>query len=209
MNIKWIAYFFVISLVFKLGSCFSSDNSVYDSSYRQSRLLYSDREEANRMQFKQMQLENEMQVRIINKNQGRQQIETNGVIWQERELTKNRYREDFLAEETKKAKMDKVLKQIDENEFLLELSNGVYEKEIILATISKFTNKCYIYLDETAGENFILQFKPKENKKEDLKLLIEDFCNELIDQQLRVDPEKEYGKSQNIIVKKAFSPIGD
>ena len=114
-----------------------------------------------------------------------------------------------MAEETTKTKMDKVLKQIDENEFLLELSNATYNKEAIVATISKFTNKCDISLDETVGENFILQFKQKENRKEDLKLIIEDFCNQLIDQQLRVDPEEEYGKSQNIIAKKAFSPIGD
>jgi len=174
MNAKWIAYFFVIGTVFKMGDCFPSD-----SSYKYNHLLYPNREEANRMQFKQMQLENEIRVRIINERRGKQQIEVNGVIWQEKASTKSRYRNTSSVEGIENAEMYKVLKQVGENEFLLELSSAAYKKETILATISKFSNKCDIYLGKTVAENFILHFKQKENKREDLKQLVENFCIEL------------------------------
>ena len=40
-----------------------------------------------------------------------------------------------------------------------------------------------------------------------LKKTAEQFCNEAIDQQLRLDIEKKYGNVRELIVRHAFSPI--
>lgn len=103
--------------------------------------------------------------------------------------------------------MHKIIKK--ENSFLIELSKEIYTKEAILATSYRFTNRCYICIDMPSQDNFTVSFKNKENEEENIEQLIADFCNELIDQQLRVDVEKEYGEIRNTIVKKALSPIED
>ena len=43
----------------------------------------------------------------------------------------------------------------------------------------------------------------------DIPDLLDDFCNEVLDQQVRLDIEKRYGSLRDAIVKHAFQPLGD
>ena len=38
-------------------------------------------------------------------------------------------------------------------------------------------------------------------------MVAEDFCNEVLDQQVRLDLEKRYGNIRELVIRHAFAPI--
>jgi len=99
-----------------------------------------------------------------------------------------------------------VIKKIGDKEFFVEVSNKIYTKEAILESSYKFTDKYYIHITNSAKFTVRVYFK---QKKGDIPLqnIAEEFCNELIDQQLRVDLEKKMEPIRELILKKAFFPF--
>ena len=55
--------------------------------------------------------------------------------------------------------------------------------------------------------NVGIYFRLKSELKKNLENVALDFCNEVLDQQVRLDLERSYGPLRELIVKKAFSPI--
>lgn len=103
--------------------------------------------------------------------------------------------------------MEKVINKISDNELLLEVNKSLYEFEAILNASYKFTDKCYIHTNTISEDIIGVYFKIKEDSDTSLELIADNFCNELIDQQLRIFVEKRFGSIRDEIVKKAFSPI--
>lgn len=97
------------------------------------------------------------------------------------------------------------LSKIDEEKFLLKLSEKLYEKTAVMAAAYKFTDKCAILI-EPVEEGYVgVFFQAKTKKNPDMIFdLINDFCNEVLDQQVRLDLEKRYGGLRDTIVKHAF-----
>ena len=107
----------------------------------------------------------------------------------------------------KKQKIKKIIKEIDGDQILLEVNKNIYEVEAILKTAYLFNDKCYMHVDSVAEDVIGVYFKAKGATNDDLKEIADNFCNELIDQQIRLNVEKKYGKIREEIVKKAFSKI--
>lgn len=104
--------------------------------------------------------------------------------------------------------MTDIVKTLEGNRLLLKLSKKVYEKEAIFAAAYKFTNHSAILIEPIEDTYVGVYFEPKENQTQDeLKRVAFDFCNEVIDQQVRLDLEKRYGNIKEIIVKHSFSPL--
>ena len=104
--------------------------------------------------------------------------------------------------------MDDIVKTLEGGKLLLKLSKKIYEKEAIFAAAYKFTNYCTILIEPIEDTYVGVYFEPKENQTPDeLKRIAFDFCNEVLDQQVRLDLEKRYGNIREIIVKHAFSPL--
>ena len=99
------------------------------------------------------------------------------------------------------------VKKIDNDTVLLEINNNLYDVQAIINATYKFTNKCYIHNKPISDAVIGVYFKAKENTIVSLEKIADEFCNELIDQQVRLNIEKECGSIRNEIVKKAFSPI--
>jgi len=99
-------------------------------------------------------------------------------------------------------------KKIDGEKFLLKLSKQFYEKSAVMAAAYRFTNKCIILI-EPLKEGYVgVWFQAKNNENSDMiPDLVNDFCNEVLDQQVRLDLEKRYGTLRDTIVKHAFQPI--
>jgi His-Xaa-Ser system protein HxsD len=99
-------------------------------------------------------------------------------------------------------------KIIDGEKLLLKLSKQFYEKPAVMAAAYKFTHKCIILI-EPLEEGYVgVWFQAKNNESLDMVPdLINDFCNEVLDQQVRLDLEKRYGNLRDTIVKRAFLPI--
>ena len=93
----------------------------------------------------------------------------------------------------------------DKDSASLTLSVELYEKEAVFASIYLFGNRCYAKVTPE-GDSFIrIDFSIRENSN--TSKLIAEFCNELIDQQIRRDLEKKFGTLRDIIVQHAFEPI--
>lgn len=100
------------------------------------------------------------------------------------------------------------LKVIDGNKMQLDLDLQVYSIETIDVAAYKFTDNFYIFksvepddkkiihlLFEAKGENVIKESTVKQ------------FCNELLDQQVRFHVNKQFGHIRDLIVEEAFKPV--
>ena len=93
---------------------------------------------------------------------------------------------------------------------LLKLSKRLYEKEAVFAALYRFENRCVMQMEPIGEAHIEVLFKNKTGEclsDETLSTLADEFCNELIDQQVRRDLEKRFGKLRELIVEHAFSPI--
>jgi His-Xaa-Ser system protein HxsD len=99
--------------------------------------------------------------------------------------------------------------EINESTLTIILHGDFYEKEAIRAASYKFTEKCTVLI-RPRGESeveVLLESIPGLNC--DLSLIAGQFCNEVLDQQVRLDLEKRYGKVRELIVRQAFAPVND
>jgi len=103
--------------------------------------------------------------------------------------------------------MKEILKKIEDEQLLIEISKEIYDKKAAMAAAYKFTDKCYIYVNSTPENTIQIYFKAKESVGTPLEEIAYEYCNELLDQQVRLDVEASYGNIRDLIVKQAFSPI--
>lgn len=104
--------------------------------------------------------------------------------------------------------MENIITKIQDNQILIKLDKSLYEKEAIMAAAYKMTNFCYIIVKPLENNRLGVYFEPKSNQNENkLKLIAKNYCNEVLDQQIRLDVEKRYGNIRDLLVKQAFSPI--
>jgi len=106
--------------------------------------------------------------------------------------------------------MKDIIIRVEDGRLLVELSKEMYEKQAVFASAYKFTDRCVV-LVEPVGEGSVgVYFKSKsELDDSELMKIAELFCNEVLDQQLRLDIEKKYGNIRDLIVEHAFSPISN
>ena len=103
--------------------------------------------------------------------------------------------------------MEEIMKRVGNGRLLLEVNNKIYDRRAIISTSYKFTDRAYIHINPISENVIGVYFKAKEDSNELLDGIGDRFCNELIDQQLRLDVETSYGNIRDLIVKHAFSPI--
>jgi His-Xaa-Ser system protein HxsD len=96
---------------------------------------------------------------------------------------------------------------LDDGKFLVELKKMYYQKEAVFAAAYKFTGVCTILIEPTDENSVGVFFKKKRDKSFDIEKIANEFCNEVLDQQLRLDLEERYGNLREIIYKKAFLPL--
>lgn len=104
--------------------------------------------------------------------------------------------------------MNNIISCLENNKVRILLKKEIYEKEAVLASAYKFTGKCIVLLDCIDENSLSVLFEAKDKCDGDsLKKLAGEFCNEILDQQLRLNLEKKYGSIRELIVKQAFAPI--
>lgn len=98
---------------------------------------------------------------------------------------------------------------IKDNEFLkIIVSKQYYEREAVFATAKKFTDQSTILIRPTLDEKQVeILFQTDKETNANMENIAKEFCNELLDQQVRLDLEKRFWKVRNLIVKHAFSPL--
>ena len=90
---------------------------------------------------------------------------------------------------------------------VLILCKEIYQKDSITFASYKFIDKCYIFIEPTDKQFIKVHFERKEGVTISLNRIAGDFCNEVLDQQIRLMLEKSYASIREKIVQQAFSPI--
>ena len=87
----------------------------------------------------------------------------------------------------------------------VSLPKSIYEAEAIRQSAYKFSGAYNILIQEN-GSNYDVIFESKNNENiSDEK--IKEICNDFIDQQIRIDTEKQFGHIRDLIVEEAFKPV--
>jgi len=104
-------------------------------------------------------------------------------------------------------KIKDIVTHLEEGKLLVILYKAFYQKEAVFAAAYKFTGLCTIYIEPIDEKSVGIYFKSKNDKNVELKNIAHEFCNEVLDQQVRLDLEQRYGNIRDLIVRHAFSPI--
>ena len=95
---------------------------------------------------------------------------------------------------------------LKDKSIIIKIRKEIYTRKAITSTSYKFTDDCIIFIDEIDERTLGVYFK-KKNNDTDLDEIAQLFCNELIDQQTRVDLEDEMKNVRERIIEMAFPPI--
>lgn len=100
-----------------------------------------------------------------------------------------------------------IIKQ-DENIFQIKVDKRIYCEQAVNAACYKFTDRCYIHqqIPEDDSNIILVTIEAKENNVID-ETFAKQFCNELIDQQVKVTTEEKFGHIRDLIVEEAFKPV--
>lgn len=102
-----------------------------------------------------------------------------------------------------------IVHEDEEGRFFIKLSKKFYEKDAIFFAANTFTDRCTIYINPVDNDCVGVTFKEKVGLSIDLQNIIDEFCNCVLDRQVRLDLEKKYGNIRDLIVEHAFKPISD
>lgn len=95
---------------------------------------------------------------------------------------------------------------IEPNGFSLSVETSIYSIEAIKRTAYKFADRASVIINPGPAYSVSVTFNfIGQNAKHDPKQVISDFCNELLDQDLRELIKKETGALRNVIIAHAFS----
>ena len=85
---------------------------------------------------------------------------------------------------------------------------NLYKKEVLTATLYKFTHLYYIHQVTDDKKSNVVQviFESKDGNSINDNVP-KDFCNELIDQQIRYNTNIQFGRIRDLIVEEAFKPV--
>lgn len=88
---------------------------------------------------------------------------------------------------------------------LIAVDLGIYDQSALLKTVHLFTGRCHVHVQHQSERLVEVRFRPKAGVNVDLETLSRDFCNELLDQTLRVIVAKETERERDLILAHALS----
>ena len=94
---------------------------------------------------------------------------------------------------------------LENDKFQAKIDLALYSKESITAACYKFTDRFYIH-QQSLNNNVIVVFESKEGNAV-TEEVVKQFCNELIDQQVRYNTNLQFGHIRDLIVEEAFKPV--
>jgi His-Xaa-Ser system protein HxsD len=103
--------------------------------------------------------------------------------------------------------MNKRTTKLDDGSLLLSVSKDMYDHDSVLRAAHKFTPHCYLHVEVLSPTIIGVYFKSKQESPTSMEEIIDGFCNELIDEQVRTGVERACGGIRDQIVRKAFAPV--
>lgn len=95
----------------------------------------------------------------------------------------------------------------DKGGFQVNIDLNLYSEKVITATIYKYTDKFFVYQNTMPNNDkqVSVTFESKDCKLDES--IVKQFCNDLIDQQLREITTEKFGHIRDLIVEEAFKPV--
>ena len=95
----------------------------------------------------------------------------------------------------------------DKGGFQVTIDLNLYSEKAITATIYRYTDKYFVYQNTMPSDDkqACVIFESKDGALDEN--IVKQFCNDLIDQQLREITTEKYGHIRDLIVEEAFKPI--
>jgi His-Xaa-Ser system protein HxsD len=106
--------------------------------------------------------------------------------------------------------MKNIVTKINNNKIQVTLHNAFYEKLAILSAAHGLTDSFVVLVEPYDENSTAVYFEPRKDiqmVESGLYEAAQEFCNRVLDEQVRLDIEKRYGNIRDMIVKQAFSPI--
>lgn len=98
--------------------------------------------------------------------------------------------------------------ELDSNKFQVIVDFNLYTKETVTASIYKFSHLFYIHQQtDTDNPNLVNVIFESKDDNVITENITKQFCNELIDQQLRYNINAQFGHIRDLIVEEAFKPV--
>lgn len=97
------------------------------------------------------------------------------------------------------------ISRTEENMAIVSLPKSIYEAEALRQSAYKFSGEYHVIIQEN-GSNYDVVFE--SIKRETITdNQVKEICNDFIDQQIRIDTEKQFGHIRDLIVEEAFKPV--
>lgn len=99
---------------------------------------------------------------------------------------------------------------------VVEVGNGgllvavdlrIYSIEAVTETSYKYTDKFYVHQQTVDDYTMNVVLEAKNDSFPVTHEVAKQFCNDLIDQQVRVITNKQFGHIRDLIVEEAFKPV--
>ncbi len=98
--------------------------------------------------------------------------------------------------------------ELENNRFQVFVDLNLYAKTVITAALYKFSHLFYVHqITDSSDHNLVnIVFESKDGNRitQDIP---KQFCNELVDQQIRYDINLQFGHIRDMIVEEAFKPV--
>ena len=95
--------------------------------------------------------------------------------------------------------------KLENDKFQVVVDLALYAKEAIVAACYKLTDRFFVH-QQTEGDSVCVVFESKEGNAVSEET-VKQFCNELIDQQVRYNTNLQFGHIRDLIVEEAFKPV--
>lgn len=95
--------------------------------------------------------------------------------------------------------------ELENERFQVVVDMSLYTKESVTSACYKFTDKFYVH-QQMDGSNVVMVFESKDGNVI-TETIVKQFCNELIDQQVRFNTNQQFGHIRDLIVEEAFKPV--
>ncbi|MFC1837244.1 His-Xaa-Ser system protein HxsD [Thermodesulfobacteriota bacterium] len=98
----------------------------------------------------------------------------------------------------------------EDGSLLVVLSKRIYDKPAVLRASYSISNFCIVDMQPKGDNDVAITIESKPGQESfDLESIAHRFCNEVVDQQIRLDLEKRTKGIREIIIRHAFEPISD
>ncbi len=104
--------------------------------------------------------------------------------------------------------MEGMFTKVDSNRVTVVLHKEIYEREAVMSAAYRFTDAFGILIRPLGDNEMEVLIEPKrEPTPKPLEFTARDFCNEVLDQQVRLFLERRCGRIKELIIEHAFSPL--